>query len=76
MNEATKAKPRKYKSRRERGTRAEFVLDNFTLSCLQKIKDLGFSSRKDALRYAIHYVAHEIDKGAIKRGEIEKAEPE
>jgi hypothetical protein len=55
------------KRKRERGKRFELIIDDYTDACIDKIKDFGFNSRKDAVRFAIQRVAGMIDRGEIKR---------
>jgi hypothetical protein len=47
--------------------RCEFVIDEYTDLCIEKIKGLGFTSRKDAIKYAIQRTAEAIDRGEIKK---------
>jgi len=45
--------------------RCEFVIDAYTDACIEKIQKLGFSSRKDAIKYALQRTADAIDRGEI-----------
>lgn len=55
------------KTRRGRGARCEYVFDKYTIDCIEKIKDLGFSSRKEAVKFAIHQMADRTERGEIKK---------
>ncbi len=61
--DSTKSRAR---ARRERGERCEYVFDKYTMDCIEKIKALGFSSRKEAVKFAVHQLADRIERGEIK----------
>jgi hypothetical protein len=61
--------PRKAAEKVE-GTRCEFVFDEYTMKCIDAIqKELGISTRKDAVKVAIYQLAGRIRDGDISRSE-------
>ncbi len=54
------------------GTRCEFVFDDYTMKCIDVIrKELGISTRKDAVKVAIYQLAGRIREGEFSRGDGE-----
>lgn len=51
--------------KKKRGLRCEFTIDAYTDTCIEKIKALGFGSRKAAITYAIQRTAEAIGRGEI-----------
>jgi len=49
------------KHKKERGHRVEFTIDDYTDKCIEKIKTLGFGSRKAAIIYAIQRTAEAME---------------
>ncbi len=53
--------------KKKRGHRCEFVIDDYTDLCIEKIKSKGFSSRKDAIKYAIQRTAEAMEEEIKKK---------
>jgi hypothetical protein len=52
------------------GTRCEFVFDDYTMKCIDAIqKELGISTRKDAVKVAIYQLASRIREGELSRSD-------
>lgn len=59
--------PRKASEKTE-GTRCEFVFDDYTMKCIDAIqKELGISTRKDAVKVAVYQLAGRIRDGDVSR---------
>jgi len=64
--------PRKAAEKAE-GTRCEFVFDDYTMKCIDAIqKELGISTRKDAVKVAIYQLAGRIREGDISQKDRER----
>jgi hypothetical protein len=59
-------------SEKAEGTRCEFVFDDYTMKCIDVIqKELGISTRKDAVKVAVYQLAGRIKDGDISRSDRE-----
>jgi hypothetical protein len=57
------------------GTRCEFVFDDYTMKCIDAIrKELGISTRKDAVKVAIYQLAGRIREGEVSGNEKKPAD--
>lgn len=55
-------------SEKVEGTRCEFVFDEYTMKCIDDIqRELGISTRKDAVKVAVYQLAGSIRAGGLSR---------